>query len=77
VIQRPLSQVPENTLKFGVGLMLTAFGTFWAGEGVGLEWPGDDLAILGLLAFYTIAALVVIMLWRSRSASAGPAHDPA
>jgi uncharacterized membrane protein len=77
VIKRPLSQVPENTLKFGVGLMLTAFGTFWAGEGVGLEWPGDDLAILGLLAFYTIAALVVIMLWRSRSASAGPAHDPA
>jgi uncharacterized membrane protein len=71
VIQEPLSRVPENTLKFLVGLMLTAFGTLWAGEGVGLQWPGEDVAILGLIMFYTVAAGLVIMFWRSRSASGG------
>jgi Ca2+/H+ antiporter, TMEM165/GDT1 family len=77
VIQQPLSRVPENTLKFGVGVMLTAFGTFWAGEGVGLQWPGEDLAILGLMVFYTVAAGLVILFWRSRSESGGPAPRPA
>src|SRR3954453_17138481 len=55
VVHKPLSRVPENNLKFAVGTMLTAFGTFWAGEGVGLEWPGQDLAILGLIAFYGVS----------------------
>ena len=45
--RRPLSRVPENALKFGVGVMLTAFGTFWAAEGAGAEWPGGDAALLG------------------------------
>ena len=49
VVHKPLSRIPENTLKFVVGIMLTSFGTFWAGEGVGLNWPGEDLAILGLI----------------------------
>ena len=73
VVRQPLSRVPENTLKFVVGLMLTAFGTFWAGEGVGLQWPGEDLAILGLMGFYTLVAGLVIMLVRDGSASGGPA----
>ncbi|HBY46766.1 MAG TPA: hypothetical protein DEG70_11055, partial [Chloroflexi bacterium] len=52
VLRRPLSRVPENTLKFGVGLLLTTFGTFWAGEGLGIHWFGGDLALLWLLAVY-------------------------
>lgn len=67
VVHEPLSRVPENTLKFVVGIMLTAFGTFWAGEGVGLEWPGADLAILALLVFYALAAGAIIALVRQRT----------
>src|SRR5205823_12515931 len=66
IVHQPLSRVPENTLKFFVGIMLTGFGTFWAGEGVGLTWPGEDLAILGVLAFYALASLVIIVLLRAR-----------
>jgi len=51
VIHRPLARVPENTLKFAVGVMLSAFGIFWTGEGLGVPWPGEDLAILGFGAF--------------------------
>ena len=45
VVHRPLSRVPENTLKFGVGVMLSAFGVYWTGEGIGVPWPGQDLAL--------------------------------
>lgn len=51
-VHRPLSRVPENTLKFGVGVMLSAFGVFWTGEGLGVEWPGQDLALLVLAALF-------------------------
>ena len=65
--------VPENTLKFAVGVLLTAFGTFWVGEGLGLAWPGDDWSILGLtLSFLALAALAV-PLCRQRAAHA-PSH---
>ena len=47
VVRQPLSRVPENTLKFAVGVMLTSFGTFWAGEGVGIDWPGDEASLAG------------------------------
>ena len=56
LLHRPLSQVPENTLKFTVGLMLSSFGTFWAAEGAGAIWPGGDICILGLLALYALAS---------------------
>ena len=52
VVARQLSEVPENTLKLAVGIMLTSFGVFWVGEGSGLHWPGNDLAILGLIAWF-------------------------
>ncbi|MGO9028604.1 MAG: hypothetical protein ACLQOZ_08260 [Acidimicrobiales bacterium] len=52
VVARQLSAVPENALKMGVGLMLVSFGTFWSGEGVGVHWPGSDLAIPVLVAVY-------------------------
>jgi uncharacterized membrane protein len=51
MVHRPLSQVPENTLKFGVGIMLTAFGIFWAAEGAGAQWPGSDAFVLVLIGF--------------------------
>ena len=68
VVNQPLSRIPENTLKFAVGLLLTTFGTFWAAEGAGVEWPGSDVAILGLLALYIVVALgYVTVLRRQRS----------
>ena len=46
IVHRPLARVPENTLKFAVGVILCAFGVFWTGEGLGIAWPGADLMIL-------------------------------
>jgi uncharacterized membrane protein len=62
VVHRPMARVPENTLKFAVGVMLVTFGTFWAGEGVGVAWPGEDLALVALLAAYLAASLVAVPL---------------
>ena len=59
-VRHPLARMPENTLKFAVGLLLTSFGTFWAGEGAGLRWPGGDAAILGLFALYAVVALALV-----------------
>ena len=61
-VHRPLSRVPENSLKFIVGVMLSAFGTFWVGEGLGFPWPGEDWSILGLITgFLTVASIAVAM----------------
>jgi Ca2+/H+ antiporter, TMEM165/GDT1 family len=57
-LHRPLARVPENALKFAVGVMLSSFGTFWIGEGYGVGWPGGDLSILGLLAGFAACALL-------------------
>jgi uncharacterized membrane protein len=66
----PLSRVPENTLKFAVGLLLTTFGTFWGAEGAGVEWPGDEAALAGLLAVLALSALAMVQaLRRQRSAA--------
>jgi uncharacterized membrane protein len=64
VVHRPLARVPENTLKFGVGVMLSAFGVFWTGEGLGVAWPGDDLALLGFIAIFLVVGLVCVMAAR-------------
>ncbi|HZQ36177.1 MAG TPA: hypothetical protein VFD32_09610 [Dehalococcoidia bacterium] len=66
LLHRPLSAVPENTLKFAVGLMLTTFGAFWAGEGLGVSWPGEDLAILGLLAIFIASSWLAVWAVRPR-----------
>lgn len=50
VVRAPLARVPENTLKFAVGVMLTSFGTFWGAEGAGANWPGSDAALIGIIS---------------------------
>ena len=67
LVHAPLRQVPENTLKFVVGLMLTTFGTFWAGEGLGVAWWGADLALLGVGLLYLALAWLLITWLRSRA----------
>ena len=66
VVRAPLAAVPENTMKFAVGLLLTTFGTFWAAEGAGASWPGGDAALLGLLAFYATVSLALVRLLRAQ-----------
>lgn len=61
-LHKPLANVPENTLKFAVGVMLTAFGTFWVGEGIGLQWPSADADILLLMTAFLVAALALVPL---------------
>ena len=74
VLHAPLSRVPENLMKLGVGLMLTTFGTFWAAEGAGAEWPGGDLALLPLLALYVVVSYALIRLARGSSTAAPEAQ---
>jgi uncharacterized membrane protein len=59
-LRRPLSRVPENTLKLAVGVMLSAFGVFWTGEGLGIAWPGADLAIVGFAALFLLVAVLAV-----------------
>ncbi len=64
IVHHPLSTVPENTLKFGVGVMLSAFGVFWTGEGLGVEWPGADLALFVFAVLFLGAGLLVAQVVR-------------
>lgn len=67
-LHRPLSRVPENTLKYAVGVMLTTFGIFWASEGAGIHWPGGDAAIIALLAYVLFVSAVLVVGLRARHA---------
>lgn len=60
IVRRPLARVPENSLKFTVGAMLSAFGVFWTGEGLGVAWPGQDLALVFLAALFLLIALLTV-----------------
>jgi len=60
VIRGPLTKIPENTLKFIVGIMLVTFGTFWAGEGLGVKWPLQDLFLIALAAFFLILCAAIV-----------------
>lgn len=67
VLHRPVSTITENTLNFTVGVLLSAFGTVWVGEGMGLAWPGEDWSILALLAGFLAAAAAAVPLCRARA----------
>ena len=75
IVHRPLTRIPENTLKLGVGLLLSSFGTFWFVEGLGVEWPGSELAILAITAAYLLVTLLIIWLL-SHSAKGEANHSP-
>ena len=68
VVHRPLARIPENVLKFAVGVMLSAFGLFWTGEGFGVAWPGSDLAILAFITLFLATGLAAVALLKSRRA---------
>jgi Ca2+/H+ antiporter, TMEM165/GDT1 family len=65
VVHKPLSRIPENTLKFGVGVML--FGVYWTGEGLGIAWPGHDLAIVAFALIFLAVGLIVASALRSKA----------
>jgi uncharacterized membrane protein len=72
LVRAPLARVPENTIKFAVGTLLTTFGTFWAVEGAGADWPGEDLALLYILAFTIAVSLGLVRLLRRQRLTATP-----
>ncbi|WP_199786575.1 hypothetical protein [Streptomyces sp. HGB0020] len=83
VVRKPLAMIDENLLKYGVGLLLASFGTYWAIEGVGvfragqapLEWPGGDLAILALLTVWLLLSRVFVLVLRGPRAAAADHAD--
>jgi uncharacterized membrane protein len=66
-VRGPLARVPENAMKFAVGVLLTSFGVFWGAEGAGAHWPGADAAIPGLLAFTLVVSLAAVAILRRSS----------
>ena len=69
-VRSPLSRVPENAMKFGVGVMLTSFGMFWGAEGAGVSWPGNDAALLAIVPATALVGLGYTALLRRARASA-------
>ena len=62
-VRAPLARVPENAMKFAVGIMLTSFGTFWTAEGAGVAWPGGEVFLLAIIAtVLALSAAGVLML---------------
>jgi len=64
LVHRPLAQVPENAMKFSVGVMLTSFGVFWGSEGAGAGWPGGDAALLAIVPAVALIALGLVVVTR-------------
>jgi uncharacterized membrane protein len=75
-VKAPLTKVPENWMKFAVGVMLTSFGTFWGAEGAGVQWPGNDGALLVLVPVVALFAAACVFWLRSRKIAAAPAKEP-
>jgi uncharacterized membrane protein len=70
-VRAPLTKVPENWMKFAVGIMLTSFGTFWGAEGAGVAWPGNDAALLVLVPVVALVSAGYVFWLRSRKAAVG------
>ena len=78
LVRGPLSRVPENTMKFVVGTLLTSFGMFWGAEGAGVSWPGADAALAVLIPVTLVVSLLLVaMLRRTRAAPLRPRRAPA
>jgi uncharacterized membrane protein len=77
-VRAPLARVPENAMKFAVGIMLTSFGTFWGAEGAGVSWPGHDAALLVLVPVVALvsAGYTVVLRQRPAGGAAAPAARP-
>jgi uncharacterized membrane protein len=75
LVSRQLSEVPENTIKTVVGIMLTSFGLFWVGEGAGVRWPGSDLAIPVLIGVFAVVAAAGVAVLKTRAPR--PVAEPA
>ncbi len=73
-VRAPLARVPENAMKFAVGIMLTSFGIFWGAEGAGVSWPGHDAALLGLVPVVALVSLGYTVLLRQRQGTSSVAH---
>ena len=74
-VRAPLARVPENAMKFAVGIMLTSFGTFWGAEGAGVTWPGHDAALLVLVPVVALVSLGYTILLRPRPGSGSVARS--
>jgi uncharacterized membrane protein len=70
-VRAPLARVPENSMKFAVGIMLTSFGIFWAAEGAGAHWPGSDAALIGVICFVSASSALLVTLLRRERATPG------
>ncbi len=75
-VRAPLSRVPENTMKFTVGVMLTSFGVFWGAEGAGVSWPGNDAALLVIVSVTVLVTVGYVALLRRSRAAASVRADP-
>ena len=71
-VHRPLTRVPENALKFGVGVVIVSFGIFWLGEGLGVAWPGGDLAVVAIIAAVLALAHLCAVAYRLQSQRTRP-----
>ncbi len=72
LVRGPLERVPENAIKFAVGLLLTSFGCFWGAEGAGVDWPGDELSLLGVLGFLGLLSFVLVRVLRRQRLALRP-----
>lgn len=76
LLRRPVASIPENTLKLIVGILMTGFGTFWVGEGMGLAWPGEDWSLVALCLGYAALVLLVVERCRASHAPVPSNHEP-
>src|SRR5262249_60247871 len=74
LVRGPLERVPENTIKFAVGLLLTSFGCFWGAEGAGVDWPGDELSLLAVLGFLGLLSFVLVRALRRQRVALRPSE---
>ena len=76
-VRSPLARMPENVMKFAVGVMLTAFGMFWGSEGAGASWPGGDAALLVIVPGVALLALGMVRWLRRAGTASALAEEPA